>query len=81
MRHTAWGTLAMFLSFLLGTIIAVGSYVSMQGRLDTDILAGEPLSVSTVLVSCFDPLVILLELVAIVLIVLDSKQVGKMRKG
>lgn len=76
MKRTAWAMLAMSISFLLGTIIAVGSLLSMGGRLDTARLTAAPLSVPTVLVSCLDPLAILLEIVAIVLIVMDSKQVG-----
>lgn len=76
MKRTAWAMLAMSISFLLGTIIAVGSLVSMGGRLNTARLTAAPLSVPTVLVSCLDPLAILLEIVAIVLIVMDSKQVG-----
>jgi len=76
MKRTAWAMLAMSISFLLGTIIAVGSLVSMGGRLDTARLTAAPLSVPTVLVICLDPLAILLEIVAIVLIVMDSKQVG-----
>jgi hypothetical protein len=76
MKCTAWGTVAMSGSFLLGTIIAAGSLISMRGRLDTATLTSQPLSIPTVLVSCLDPLAILLEVAAIVLIVLDSKQVG-----
>jgi hypothetical protein len=76
MKRTAWAMLAMSISFLLGTIIAVGSLVSMGGRLDTARLTAAPLSVPTVLVICLDPFAILLEIVAIVLIVMDSKQVG-----
>lgn len=76
MRRTGWAVLAVCVSFLLGTIIAVGSLVSMGGRLDTERLAAAPLSVPTVLVSCLDPLAIVLEIVAIVLIVIDSRQVG-----
>ena len=76
MKRTAWGTLAMSLSFLLGTIIAVGSLVSMGGRLDTERLTATPLSLPTVLVSCLDPLAIMLEIAAIVLVVMDSKRVG-----
>jgi hypothetical protein len=66
----------MSISFLLGTIIAVGSLVSLGGKLDTERLTATPLSVPTILVSCLDPLAILLEIVAIVLIVIDGKQVG-----
>jgi hypothetical protein len=76
MKRTAWATLAMSVSFLLGTIIAVGSLVSMGGRMDTRRLAAAPLSLPTLLVSCLDPVAILLEIVAIVLIVLDSKHAG-----
>ncbi len=76
MKRTAWATLAMSISFLLGTIIAVGSLVSMGGRLDTESLTATPLSLPTILVSCLDPLAILLEIVAIVLIVMDSRKVG-----
>jgi hypothetical protein len=76
MKRTKWATLAMSISFLLGTIIALGSLISMGGRMDTAQLTAAPLSVPTLLVSCLDPLAILLEIVAIVLIVLDSRQVG-----
>jgi len=76
MKRTAWATLAMSLSFLLGTVIAVGSLVSMGGKLDTESLTAVPLRLPTILVSCLDPLAILLEIVAIVLIVMDSKKVG-----
>ena len=76
MKRTAGGLLAMSISFLLGTVIAAGSLLSMGGRLDTAQLTATPLSVPTVLVTCLDPLAILLEILAIVLIVLDSRQVG-----
>jgi hypothetical protein len=74
MKRTAWATLAMSISLLLGTIIAVGSLVSMGGTMDTARLAEAPLSLPTLLVSCLDPVAILLEIAAIVLIVLDSRQ-------
>ncbi len=76
MKRTAWGIAAMGLSFLLGTIIAVGSLISMGGQLDTARLTETPLSAPTVLVTCLDPFVILLEIAAIALIVIDSKSVG-----
>jgi hypothetical protein len=76
MKRTAWALLAMTISFLLGTIIALGSLVSMGARLDTARLTATPLNVPTILVSCLDPLAILLEIVAIVLIVMDSRQAG-----
>jgi hypothetical protein len=77
MKRTAWATLAMSISFILGTIIAVGSLVSMGGKMDTARLTAAPLSAPTVLITCLDPLAILLEIAAIVLIVLDSRKVGR----
>lgn len=44
--------------------------------MDTESLTATPLSLPTILVSCLDPLAILLEIAAIVLIVLDGKKVG-----
>jgi hypothetical protein len=76
MKRSAWGTLALSVSFLLGTIIAVGSFVSMRGRLDTATFAAQPLNASTILVACLDPFAILLEIVAIGLIVADSRRIG-----
>ena len=76
MKRTAWAMLAMSLVFLLGTVIAVGSLVSMGGRLDTERLTATPLSLPTLLVSCLDPLAMLLEVAALVLIVIDSKHIG-----
>ncbi len=76
MKRTTWGMLAMSIAFLLGTIIALGSLVSMGGKLDTERLTATPLSLPTLLVSCLDPLAILLEVAALVLIVLDSKHIG-----
>jgi hypothetical protein len=76
MKRTAWGMMVMGLSFLLGMIIAVGSLISMGGQLNTARLTGTPLSAPTVLVTCLDPFVILLEIAAIALIVIDSKAVG-----
>jgi len=77
MKRTAWAMLMMVISFLLGTIIAVGSLTSMGGRLDMARLTATPLSVSTVLVSCLDPPAILLEIAAIILLLTDSRQVGR----
>lgn len=76
MKCTAWGLSAMSISFLLGTVIAAGSLISMRGRLDTATLAAQPFSVPTLLVSCLDPFAILLEIAAIVLIVLDGRLLG-----
>ena len=76
MRRTAWATLAMSLSFLLGMIIAAGALASLGGKLDTASPTAAPLSLPAVLVTCLDPPAILLEIAAIVLIVIDSKKVG-----
>jgi hypothetical protein len=76
MRKTAWGLSAMTLSLLLGMIISVGSLVAMGGQMDTEVLTSQPLGLPTMLVTCLDPLAILLEIAAIVLILRDSPQVG-----
>ena len=80
MKRTAWGLLAMSISFLSGTIIALGSLIAMRGRLSTTTLVGQPFSIPTLLVSCLDPIAILLEIVAIVLIVMDSRRVGRVHR-
>jgi hypothetical protein len=66
----------MSVSLLLGTVVAVGSLISMRGRLDTADLAGGSLSVPTILVSCVDPLAIAFEIAAIALVVSDARQFG-----
>ena len=76
MRRTAWGLSAMCGSLALGTVISVGSLIASRGQLDSDALTRQPLSVPTLLVSCLDPLAILLEIAAIVLIVRDRRQFG-----
>jgi hypothetical protein len=76
MRKTAWGLSAMTLSLLLGTIIAVGSLMAMGGRMDTEALTSRPLGLPTLLVTCLDPLAIVLEIAAIVLILGGSRPVG-----
>jgi hypothetical protein len=74
MKRTTWGLWAMCLSLLTGTVIALGSLISVRGRLDTADLVGNPMSVPTLLVSCLDPLAILLEIAAIVLVVSQARQ-------
>ena len=80
MKRTAWGLAAMLLSFLLGTVIALGSLTAMGGRLDTATLTAQPFNVPTLLVTCLDPFAILLEIVAIILIVMDSRQCGRLHR-
>ena len=80
MKRTTWGLAAMIGSFLLGTVIAAGSLIAMGGRMDTAALTAQPFSVPTLLVACLDPLAILLEIAAIVLIVMGSRQVGGLHR-
>ena len=80
MKRTAWGLAAMLLSFLFGTVIALGSLTAMGGRLDTATLTAQPFNVPTLLVTCLDPFAILLEIVAIILIVMDSRQCGRLHR-
>lgn len=74
MKRTTWGLLAMCASLLLGTSIAVGSLISTGGKLDTANLARDPINVPTLLVTCIDPLAIVLEIAAIVLIVSAARR-------
>jgi len=71
-----WGLLAICVSLLLGTVIALGSLISTGGQLNTHNLTGTPISVPTLLVTCIDPLAILLEIVAIVLIASVARRFG-----
>ena len=78
MKRTTWGLLAMCVSLLLGTVIAVGSLISTGGQLNTGDLTANPMNVSTLLVTCIDPLAILLEIAAIVLVVSKARLFGKL---
>ena len=74
MKRTTYGLTAMLVSLLLGMVVTISSLLSMGGRLDSTALTA--FSLPTILVSCLDPLAILLEIAAIVLILLGSRQVG-----
>jgi hypothetical protein len=78
MRLTAFGLTAMSVSLLLGIIVALGSLVAMGAQLDSKALTA--ISVPTLLVTCLDPLAILLEIIALILIILDSRQVGELHR-
>jgi hypothetical protein len=80
MKRTMWGLWAMCLSLLLGTVIALGSLISTGGQLDTGDLTGGPISVPTLLVTCIDPLAILLEIAALVLIISQARRFGKLHQ-
>jgi hypothetical protein len=64
----------MLASLLLGFLISGGSLVAMGGRLDSAALAARPLGLPNLLVACLDPAAVALEIAAIVLIILDSRQ-------
>ena len=78
MKRTTWGLLAMCVSLLLGTVIALGSLISTGGQLNTESLTRDPINAPTLLVTCIDPLAILLEIAAILLIVSVARQFGKL---
>jgi len=80
MKRTMWGLWAMCASLLLGTVIALGSLISTGGQLDTRDLAANPMNASTLLVACIDPLAILLEIAAIVLIVSHARRFGPLHQ-
>jgi hypothetical protein len=76
MKQTAFGLSAMTLSQLFGWIIALGSLLATRGQLNTNGITSQPFNLPTILVSCLDPMAILLEIVAVVLILRDSRQFG-----
>jgi len=74
MKKTKYGLFAMTLSLVLGFVIALGSLGAMGGKLDSNFLTTQVISVPTVLVSCLDPVTISLEILAILLILWDSRK-------
>jgi hypothetical protein len=75
-KRTVLGLSAMSFSLICGTIISLGSLVAMRGQLDSEVLTQRPFSLPSLLVSCLDPLAVLMEIVALVLIVRDSRRFG-----
>ncbi|MBN2565019.1 MAG: hypothetical protein JXB46_04855, partial [Candidatus Eisenbacteria bacterium] len=80
LRRTRIGVILMLISFLLGMVVAVGSFTSMGGHLDSEVMSASPFNVPTVLVSLLTPWAIILEIAAIVLILLDSRGVGGLHR-
>jgi hypothetical protein len=79
-RRTRLGVCFMLVSMVLGMAVAVASLLSMRGHLDTDAMAGPTLSLPTILISLFSPVGILLEIVALVLILLNSREIGVLHR-
>ena len=79
-RRTRIGIYLMLASFVMGMIVAVGWLVSMRGVLDTDTVGASPLGLPTILVSLLTPWAIIFEVVAVVLILLDSRLVGGLHR-
>jgi hypothetical protein len=80
MKRTTFGLSAMTLSLVFGWIIALGSLLATRGQLDTKALTSQAFNLPTILVSCLDPMSILLEIAAIVLILRDSRQFGTLHR-
>ena len=76
MKRTVLGLSAMSISLLCGTIISLGSLVAMRGQLNSELLSQRPFSLPSLLVTCLDPLAVLMEIGALVLIVRDSRRFG-----
>jgi hypothetical protein len=76
MKTIFYALVGMVVSLVCGTIIACGSLVALGGRLNSESLSSQPLSIPTLLVSCLDPLAIGLEIIAIALIVHKRKLIG-----
>ncbi len=79
-RRTRIGVYLMLTSFVMGMIVAVGWLLSMGGILDTDAMGASPLGVPTILVSLLTPWAIIFEVVAVVLVLLDSRLVGGLHR-
>jgi len=72
-RHTRIGLSAMLLSMILSEVISLSSLVPTGGRLTSENIAS-PFSIATILVSLLEPVALILEIIAIVLIASDSKR-------
>lgn len=79
-RKTRLGIYLMLASFLLGMIVSVGSFLSMRGVLNTDAMSGPGIQLPTALVSLLTPWAIILEVVAIVLFLTNSRTVGGLHR-
>ena len=79
-RKTRLGIYLILVSFLLGMVVSVGSFLSTSGVIDTDAMRGPGISIPTVLVSLLTPWAIILEIVAIVLFVLNSRTIGGLHR-
>jgi hypothetical protein len=80
-RRTRIGVYLMLVSFTLGMIVSLGSLLSTHGVIDSDAMSSSSrISTPTALVSLFSPWSIILEVVAIVLILLNSKLVGGLHR-
>jgi hypothetical protein len=79
-RRTRIGIYLMLVSFLLGMIVSVGSFLSVRGVVDTDAMSATPFNAPTVLIGLLTPWAIILEIAAIVLILLDSSRVGGLHR-
>ena len=73
MRRTRIGLSAMLLSMILSEVISLSSLVPTGGRLTSENIAS-PFSIATILVSLLEPVALILEIIAIVLIASDSKR-------
>lgn len=79
-RVRFWGLFCMLVSFVLGTVIAGGSLIALGGRVDTAEMVTAKFALPTALVTCLDPLAILLEIAAIVLLVRSSGPSGSAQR-
>jgi hypothetical protein len=77
MKRTWQGLVAMVGSFLLSSIVALGALLAMGGRLSSEAMLASPLSAPTLLIAVFVPWAILLEILAIVFVLKDSRKVGE----
>ena len=79
-KYTKWGLWAMLFSFLLSFIIAMGSLIAVEGELEAETIASQPISIPVLLVTFLDPLAILLEILAIVFIFIERRHFGALHQ-
>ncbi len=77
MKRTWQGLVAMVVSLLLSSIVAFGALLATGGPLSAGSVLASPLSAPTLLVALFVPWAILLEILAIVFVLRDSRKVGE----
>lgn len=73
MKSTRVGLLLMLLSMSLSEVVSLSFLVSTGGKLASENIAS-PFNIATIIVSFLEPVALLLEIIAIIIVVSDSKR-------